>query len=53
MNVLLAFIGGVIVGLIAYLIAGAIPFLAAYAGLIGLLMFLVAGYSIYTGNARL
>lgn len=53
MQVLLAFIVGVIVGVIVYIISLEVPFLAGYAGLLGILSFLLAAFLTYTGNRRI
>ena len=44
MNILIAFIIGVVVSVIVYMIASAVPFLAAYAGLIAIVAFVLAVY---------
>ena len=52
MEILKAFLIGVIVGVVVYIIAGLVPFLAGYAGLLGLLAFLVAAFVSYSGTPR-
>lgn len=47
MNVLIAFLIGVVVGVLVYIIAGMVPFLAQYAGLLGFLAFLLAAFLSY------
>ena len=44
MEILKAFFIGILVGLVVYIVAGLVPFLAGYAGLLGLLAFLVAAF---------
>jgi hypothetical protein len=47
MNVLLAFVIGVVVGVVVYIISTMVPFLAEYAGLLGFLAFLLAAFLSY------
>ncbi len=44
MNILVAFIIGVVVGVIVYMIAAAVPFPAAYATLMAIVAFVLATY---------
>lgn len=55
MNLLLTFIIAVIVGLIGYYVSLAVPFLASFAALVGLILFLlvlVGGYGGWTFPRR-
>ncbi len=47
MNILMAFLVAIVVGLIAYMISGAIPFLRSYDYLVGLIVFVVTFLSYY------
>ena len=52
MEILKAFFIGILVGLVVYIVAGLVPFLAGYAGLLGLLAFLVAAFVSYNGTTH-
>lgn len=53
MEILKAFLIGVLVGVVVYIVATMVPFLAEYAGLLGFLSFLVAAFVSYRGDTRL
>jgi predicted PurR-regulated permease PerM len=50
-QVLIAFVVGVIVGLVVYIVSVKVPFLAEYAGLWSFLAFVLATYVTYRSTA--
>lgn len=53
MNILVTFIVAVVVGVVCYMIAQLVPFLSAYAGIVGLVVFLLVLFGGYSSNWQL
>lgn len=52
MSAIVAFLFGVLCGVVAYTVSAYVPFLAEWSGLIGLIIFAISAYGWYTRHPR-